>query len=208
MDAMRGRGIHGSGFHAPFYFRFEAWKPTANGRTKVSKAAPPIPPPWFPPLESLFRGAPFPRNAQRGKPILLHRNFGSSVEPLLGERRKPLRGLPFGSRPLQLVIFPSPTANRGPRWPPAAGRCRPLGQRPCGGFGFQGPKNHGPESQRLGDLSPARPCHKAAYVSVHSVGFVAPSAPQVGSHEWTKFQLKGMPKQREKPGLLGAVAWL
>ena len=63
MDAMRGRGIHGSGFHAPFYFRFEAWKPTANGRTKVSKPSRRSPrlgfPLWNPSSEAPpFQGIP------------------------------------------------------------------------------------------------------------------------------------------------------
>src|ERR1035438_5237031 len=57
------------GFHAPLYFRFETWKRTAKGNTKEAKAVPPHPPPWFPPLDSLFRGAPSARNDQRGKPI-------------------------------------------------------------------------------------------------------------------------------------------
>ena len=91
---------------------------------------PPIPPPWFPPLESLFRGAPIPRNAQRGKPILLHRKFGSSVEPLLGERRKPLRGLPFGSRPLQFFIFTLAGGKVGRGLPLVA--VWPVGPRPGG----------------------------------------------------------------------------
>jgi hypothetical protein len=90
-----------------------------------------------------------------------------SVEPLLGERRKPLRGLPCGARFLKDLFSPWPSARAAaacPLWPSGL-----LGHvlgatTERGGFGFQGPEVRGPESQRLSDLSPARPCHKATFV--------------------------------------------
>jgi hypothetical protein len=120
---MEGHGIHGSGFHAPFYFRFEAWKRTAKGNTKEAKEVPPPPPPWFPPLDSSFRGAPSARNDQRGKPI-----------PTTARKAKcsRLRG-PWGSGANRFVVCPlghvlcsllfSPLAGGRTTWPRPSPLC-------------------------------------------------------------------------------------
>ena len=123
-----------------------AWKRETSGKGRVSKGRAAIPPPWFPPLESSFRGAPITRYPQRGKPILLHREIEMPVEPLLGEWRAPRSpGHPGGARPLQLFISPSPTAQGrgrgGPLWP--------SGRGPAGlGASYRWPGISGPQGTR------------------------------------------------------------
>jgi hypothetical protein len=74
----------------------------AHARRDKDRAAPP--PPWFPPLETPFRGAPAKiRNPQRGQPILLRREDHHMRRSLFwGRIALPTApGQPFGSRPLQ-----------------------------------------------------------------------------------------------------------
>src|ERR1035438_9453643 len=124
----RGHGIHRSGFHAPFYFRFffEAWKRTTKGNTKEAKAVPPPPPPWFPPLDSSFRGAPSARNDQRGKPIPTSARKANLFSPTwsLGEWRNPFVACPSGHSLCSFLFSPWPAGRErprpSPRWPRSA----------------------------------------------------------------------------------------
>jgi hypothetical protein len=146
---------------------------------------PPHPPPWFPPLESPFRGAPSARNGQRGKPIPTSARKAKWFSPSwsLGEWRKPSVVCPLGHGLCSLFFSPHrrPGEGRGgPQRPDGAGQ----GQRPCGGFGFQsrkrpGLKAKGPMIFPPPTLYPSfRVCGKAASVSEHSSGFATPSAPR------------------------------
>jgi hypothetical protein len=83
---------------------------------------PPYPPPWFPPLESLFRGAPIPMNPQRGKPILPNTNgFFECVGSLLGEPARPtVPGPPYRVTSFVCIFFLVATKRpRGRGYPPA-----------------------------------------------------------------------------------------
>lgn len=145
-------------FQALFYFRVGAWKRTTKGNIKVSKGSAATPPPWFPPLESPFRGAPSARNGQRGKPIPTSAGKAIWCPPswTLGAWRKPLRGLPFGSQPLQSFFFPLTVGQERAAVAPAAGRCRP-GAKAVWRLWVSVPEKTGPESQRPCHLSPAHP---------------------------------------------------
>jgi len=122
-----------------------------------------------PPLQGMAKGGnPSPLRRERQIYSRLRGPWGSGASP---------PWLALWGTAFAVLYFPltaGKSGRGGPRCPAMAGL---LGQMPCGGFGFQGPKKTGPESQRLCDLSPARPCHKAASVSEHYGRFVAPSAP-------------------------------
>lgn len=61
----------------------------------------------------------------------------------------------------------------------------------CGGFGFQGPKNRGPESQRLCDFSPARPATKPPPFRNTPADLWPHPPPRWAPRGRTKFQRKG-----------------
>ncbi|HEY5039252.1 MAG TPA: hypothetical protein VIJ93_09300, partial [bacterium] len=80
------------------------------------------PPPWFPPLESLFRGAPMTRNDQRGKPIPTTARKAKLFSPTwsLGEWRKPSVVCPLGHSLCSFLFSPWPPARAAaacPLWP-------------------------------------------------------------------------------------------
>jgi hypothetical protein len=157
-----------------------------------------IPLPRRPLCKEWPKGETHPHFGEKGKLVLAY------VVP--GGVAQTLRGLPFGSQPLQIVIFPSPSARRGPRWPQrpdGAGQ----GQRPCGGFGFQPRKRPGLKAKGF-VIFPLPTlylslwvCGKAAYVSEHSSRFATPSAPRGSPSRW-------LPGQGRKLGglvVLGGV---
>lgn len=138
--------------------------------TARSKAEPPKPPPWFPPLESLFRGAPVFKESPKGEthPSQRSRRF-VCVGSLLGaSARTTAPGAPAGSStrwvfdPLGLgfvFIFPSLSARKRPQWPPSV-QVWPRSKLMVAGD-FRPAKNAGAESPGLDYFSPPARCHSA-----------------------------------------------
>ena|ERR1035441_5651853 len=187
---------------------FEAWKQTAKGNTKEAKAVPPPPPPWFPPLDSLFRGAPSARNDQRGKPIPTTARKAMLFSPTwsLGEWRNPFVACPSGHGLCSILFSLAPAAKERPRWPPCGQSVHGAKLGEAGDF--RPAKIAGAESPGLGYLSPARPCHKAASVSEHYGGFVAPSAPRGSTSRWLHRTQKQQVKRKghdERKSRFGGV---
>jgi hypothetical protein len=122
---------------------------------------------------------------------------GGNPSPLRRERQicSRLRG-PWGSGANRFVVCPLghslcsilfsllPSARRGPRWPPAAGRCRPGGKGRGEALDFRARKIVGLKAKGLMIFPPPTlylsfgVCDKAAYVSEHSSRFATPSAPR------------------------------
>jgi hypothetical protein len=129
---MRGHGIHEGGFHALFYLSFFSSRQIGGVRrteTPRSKDRAAFPPPWFPPLESPFRGAPFPRYAQRGKPILLHRWNRNRWSLFWGKGANHCVVCPLGHG-FELFIFTLAVGKSGRGLPLVA--VWPVGPRPGG----------------------------------------------------------------------------
>ncbi len=182
-------GSTGSGFHAPFLFSLRGvgsgQRKKTPRRQRLCRHLPRLGfPLWNPPSEA----PPLQGMAKGGNPSPLRRERQS------GSR---LRG-PWGSGANRSVVCPSghslcrnlcPALYTGGQKAaavaPVAVRRLPagLGARlsVAGDFrpGKESPISFCPalKAPVLGHCSPAHPCHKAACVSEHSGGFVAPSAP-------------------------------
>jgi hypothetical protein len=127
----------------PFLFSFRAVEANSERKHQGGKGSAATPPPWFPPLESPFRGAPSARNDQRGKPIPTSASKAKFFSPSwsLGEWRKPFVVCPSGHSLCIDLFLPWPSARAAaacPSWPlPCGASARE--QKPWWWFWISGP---------------------------------------------------------------------
>jgi hypothetical protein len=201
----------------PFFiavFFLKAWRRETNGKTKEGKgsaATSPalvspfgIPLPRRPLCKEWPKGETHPHFGEKGKVVLAY------VVP--GGVAQTLRGLPFGSHPLQSFFLPPhrrPGEGRGgPQRPDGAGQ---RGKGRAEALGFRARKIAGLKAKGF-VIFPLPTlylsswvCGKAAYVSEHSSGFATPSAPK-GLPGTDKKPTKRKGRAKGKAGVFGAIA--